>query len=238
VVFNGDTLDTRLGPDPAHTAACLEDVRRFARSLGVPTTFLTGNHDPDISEIHALDLGNGAVFAVHGDVLFEDLVPWGRDAAELRERIAAALGTRRPHEVALAERLGIWRRVAQAIPQRHQSERDPLKYAVRFVSDTIWPPTRFLEIFAAWRREPHLAERLVARERPAARFVVLGHTHRPAVRRLPGGRVAINTGSFTAPFGGQLVEVDDDHLRIVTIAYRRGEFRRGRAVAEFPLASE
>ena len=237
IVFNGDTLDTRTGPNPAHTAACLEEVRAFARESWVPVTFLTGNHDPDISAHHSLDLANGEVFAVHGDMLFEDVVPWGRDARELRTKIWHALAARRDRDISLADRLAIWREAAGSIPQRHQSEQHPLKYALHFISDTVWPPTRFFEIFRAWHREPHLATELIRRDRPNARFVLLGHTHRPALRRVGDGPLAINTGSFTAPFGGRAVELADARLRVVTIDYRGGEFRRGEVVAEFPLAS-
>jgi predicted phosphodiesterase len=240
VVFNGDTLDTRIGPRPAQTAQDSAAVRGFAAAAGVPVTFLTGNHDPDFSDQHALELAHGEVFVVHGDVLFDNIVPWGRDAHEIRTRIRRALGAAPEQQLtklSLADRLELWRSVARAIPQRHQSERHPLRYATHFLADTIWPPTRFLEIFRAWHQEPRLATDLVRREKPKARYVILGHTHRPAIRQVPGGPVVINTGSFTAPFGGFAVDVATDRLRVRRVDYRGAEFRGGGVVAEFPLAN-
>ncbi|WP_158277312.1 metallophosphoesterase [Opitutus sp. ER46] len=238
LVLNGDTLDTRTGPFPDHTAACRAEVDAFARTAAAPITFLTGNHDPDLSPHHSLELADGQVFVVHGDVLFDDIVPWGRDARLIRQRIADTLGAgSAPARLALEERLRIWRVVAASIPQRHQSERDWLKYAVRFAVDTVWPPLRFFRILEAWRQEPVLAATLLRQQRPRARFLLLGHTHRPAIRQLPGGLVIINTGSFTAPFGGYAVDLAPGTLRVRRVIPRGTAFHPGPTLAEFPLAN-
>ena len=134
------------------------------------------------------------------------------------------------------ERMAIWRYVAGSVTQRHQSERNALKYAMHFAVDTVWPPNRFLRIFRAWRLEPVHATALVRHHRPKAKYVVLGHTHRPAIRRVPGGPIVINTGSFSLPFGGYTVEIAPGMLRVRRVELRRGEFHAGRLIAEFPLA--
>jgi len=238
IIFNGDTLDTREGPDPEHTARCSHTVRSFVTSTRVPTTFHTGNHDPDFSADHWTSLSDGRVFVVHGDVLFDDIVPWGQDAPEIRERLRAELAKRAlttGATIPLATRMAIWREVARSIPQRHQSERHPLKYAWHFLKDTVWPPTRFAAIFGAWHSEPRRAAELVTRERMPAKFVIVGHTHRPATRKF-GSTTVINTGSFTAPFGAAAVDVTPDHVRVRRVIRRGGEFHLGALIAEFPLA--
>lgn len=240
VVFNGDTLDTRAGPRPQHTATCLAQVRAFTQSADAPITLLTGNHDPDISSDHWVSFAHGEVFVVHGDVLFEDIVPWGRDARIIRGMVAQAINNRDPRaldQISLEERMKIWRTISTSIPQRHQSERNLWKYALHFAVDTVWPPTRFFQIFRAWHREPQLATQLVRRQRPAAKFVILGHTHRPAIRRIAGGPVIINTGSFTAPFGGYAVDITPGVLQVRRTAYRDGRFCPGPVVAEFSLSA-
>jgi UDP-2,3-diacylglucosamine pyrophosphatase LpxH len=238
VVLNGDTLDTRPGPNPAHTAECRAKLARFVGAANAPATFLTGNHDPDISTEHWLELAGSEVLVVHGDVLFDEIVPWGRDAARIRRYITAALGQHAsPHRLSLAERFAIWRSAAVAIPQRHQSERHPLKYAWHFAADTLWPPTRVLRVLRAWRAEPALAAQLARAHYPNARFILLGHTHRPAIRRVPNGPVVINTGSFSHPFGGYAVDVEAKRLCVRRIQVRGRDFHPGRLVAEFPLAT-
>lgn len=240
-VLNGDTLDTRSGPRPDHTERVRNEVLEWQRNRTSPLTLLTGNHDPDVSTHHWTQLANGTVFVTHGDVLFDDIAPWGHDVREIRRHLRAALRQAEGRPLAqfsFPDRMALWRTITRALPQRHQSEQNLLKYAWHFAADTLWPPTRFLQIFRAWSHEPKLAASLIGRHAPEARFFVLGHTHRPSIRRLPrGGPIVINTGSFTTPLGGYTVEVDSRVLRVRQIVDVRGEFRPGETVAEFPLAT-
>jgi predicted phosphodiesterase len=238
VVLNGDTVDTRVGPNPQHTADCRAHVQAFVQDCaGLPITFLTGNHDPDFSPHHLLEQAGGRVLVTHGDILFDNIVPWSRDARTMARRIAAAYRDVAPADrPTLATRFAIWRRVAASIPQRHQSERDPLKYAVHLAADTVWPPWRFLRVIHAWRSAPELAAHFVRRHHPRAGFIVIGHTHRPGVHCMPDGIVAINTGSFCPPLGGYAVDLSEERLEVRRIDFVRGEFRPGGTVAKFPLA--
>jgi len=236
LILNGDTFDTRPGPNPAHTERCRADVADFAARAGVPVTFLTGNHDPDFSDEHMLELADGEILVIHGDVLFECIVPWGHDAAPIRRSIRAGLAALPPGaERRLEERLGVFRRVAAAQPQRHQAERNPLKYAYRFITDTVWPPLSALNMLRAWRDLPELAAALVREHRPRAKFAIVGHTHRPGVWTTASGVVVINTGSFTPPFGGLVVDLSPGRLIVRRIEARRGAFHPGRTVAGFTV---
>jgi predicted phosphodiesterase len=236
-VLNGDTLDTRPGPFPAHTAECRAAVQSFFPAESPHTTFLTGNHDADFSKQHALDLAAGEIFVVHGDVFFDNIVPWSRDVDVIERRISAELEQIPPtlqHD--LNHRLVVFRRVAASIPQRHQSERNRLKYALHYFADTVWPPLRIFHIFKAWRLAPRLAAEITRRHRPAARFVITGHTHRPGIWHDHRGIVVINTGSFCPPLGGNVVDVTPEHVVVRRVNLHRGEFRVGATIAEFPLA--
>ena len=237
LVLNGDTLDTRPGPAPIHTAACQSEVLAFFPQHAPQVTLITGNHDADLTNVHALDLAEGALFVTHGDVLYEDIVPWSRDADFIRLRIDAALAALPEVERAqLAVRLAVWRRVAAAIPQRHQSETRRLRYAVDFLRDTIWPPSRVWRVLQTWRREPALAAAFVREHRPRARFFAIGHTHRPGAWQTPSGIVVLNTGSFCRPLGGSVIDLTHDRLTLRRIVERGGEFRVGATLAEFSLA--
>lgn len=238
LVINGDLIDTRPGPRPQATARLRADVAAFAGRASPVVTLITGNHDADLSPHHALDFAGGLVWATHGDVVFEEIVPWGRDAALIGSRIAAALGELSPDaRDRLEQRLAVWRRVAVSIPQRHQSETNRLKYALRFAADTIWPPLRVLRILRAWRDHPVRMVALARRHRPAARFILAGHIHRPSIWRAGTGEIVINTGSFCRPLGGFLVDLTPGALRVRRVVEQEGEFRPGRLVAEFPLAA-
>ncbi len=236
LVLNGDTLDTRPGPDPAGTAALRAEVLDFFRRSAPPTTLLTGNHDPDISDQHTLDLANGQVLLMHGDVIFDDLVPWSQDAPIIRQRLAEQLGPLTPADREhLDPRSVVYRRVAASIPQRHQSERNGLKHAWGYIQDTVWPPMRVLRILGAWHRAPRLTAALTRRSRPQAKYAIIGHIHRPGSWRHANGVTVLNTGSFGPPLGGCVVDVLPDGLRQRRIIPRAGEFHLGKTIAEFPL---
>lgn len=236
-VFNGDTLDTRPDRNPARTAMRRREVLDFFAGAGTPVTFLTGNHDPDLSRLHAVEFGGGRVLVTHGDVLFDAIVPWAKDAPAIRQKILAALAAIPAGSGSRLEgRLAAFRSVAATIPQRHQSEPDPLRYALRLAGDTVWPPQRLLSILRAWREAPGRAAALARGHRPRARFIVIGHTHIPGVWRTASGIVVVNTGSFCRPFGAMAAEVAADSIRVRRVAFARGGFRPGSTVAEFGLS--
>lgn len=236
LVLNGDTIDTRPSATPAQTQALREEVEAFLRASAPPTTILTGNHDPDLSPLHTLDLGEGRVFVTHGDILFEDLVPWGQDSPMIRQRLNDELAKLPPaHREDLDARLAVYRQVAASIAQRHQSERNAFKYAVSFVRDTVWPPLRIFQVLRAWRRAPGLAAALTRRYRPRAGFIVTGHIHRPGIWREPNGVVFINTGAFCPPLGACAVDVRPDRLVVRNVDLARGEFQLGATRGEFAL---
>ncbi len=237
LVLNGDTLDTRPGTHAGRTAQMRADVLGFFGSGRAPVTFLTGNHDPDLSREHALEFASGKILVTHGDVLFESIVPWSRDAGVIRSRIISALASVPDTEAdSLEGRIAAFRSVAATIPQLHQSETNPIRYALRLAGDTVWPPDRAFRIFKAWREAPGRAADLAGRHRPRARFVAIGHTHKPGVWTRPSGVVVVNTGSFCRPFGPMAAEITTDRLRVRRVESRRGEFRVGAEVASFPLS--
>jgi len=236
-ILNGDTLDTRHGPYPERTARARAEVTAFFSAAAPRITHLTGNHDPDISPHHSLDLAAGQVFVTHGDIIFDNVVPWGRDAAFFDTRIAHGLTALAPAErTQLAPRLALYRATCLALPQRHQAEPNPFKYFINLAADTVWPPLRTLHILRAWQETPARAAAIVATHRPAARFMLMGHTHRPGVWPMPSGVTVINTGSLTRPFGAFTVDLTPGLLAVRRIEFRSGEFHPGPVIADFTLA--
>lgn len=237
LILNGDSVDTRPGPHPARTAQLRSEFSQFLGRSGTPATLLTGNHDADLSPHHHLSLAERRVFVTHGDLCFPDIVPWSQDAPAIRRRITAELA-RDPVPAAgeLDHLLGVFRRVAAEVPQRHQAEPHRGKYAVRYLVDTVWPPARLLRVLHTWHRAPDLAFGLAQRHRPEARLIICGHTHRPGIWRHRDGRVHVNTGSFCPPLGTLCVDLESDVARVRRVEFHRGEARAGRCLVEIPLA--
>ena len=237
LVLNGATMDTRPGPYPELTAKQTKEVDQFFGGLGIPVTLITGNHDPFISGHHLLALEDGKIFLTHGDLLFKDVVPWSRDRARVDAMIQH--GLRRfpdPAALSLEEQLLVYRKVASELPQRHQSEPNPIRHLLQFLQDTVWPPNRAFEILRAWRDMPSLGAALALKHRPQARFALFGHTHRPGVWKQTDGRIVINTGSFATPLGGLAVDVDGNSLSVLKVRRKGPHFVPGEVLHRFSLA--
>jgi predicted phosphodiesterase len=248
LVINGDSLDTRPGPvhlsatalaaANADTAAQRAGFLDFLAHHAPPTTLLTGNHDPDISAQHTLDLADGQVFLTHGDIFFDDIVPWSRDVPLMRKLLAREFAALTPDERGRLDlRFAAFRRVCANVPQRgHHAERNPFLYMFGLLADIAWP-TRTLAVLRTWRETPALASAFLRTHRPHARFLLMGHTHRPGIVQAPGGLTIINTGSFCAPAKACAVDLTEEKLILRRIVSRGGVFRFGETLATFALAS-
>lgn len=237
LVLNGDSVDTRASVRPEHTARCRAELLAYCTARVPRLTLVTGNHDPDLSACHHLDLAGGEVFVVHGDILYPSLVPWSRDAPVVRRRLQEEFRRAVPTaRGSLEGRALAFRRVSASLPQRHPAGIPAWRALLSFLADTVWPPHRAALILHAWMVLPSRAARLGARHRPAARFILTGHTHFPGCWRTRGGPVVINTGSFTRPLGALAVDLRNGSLRVRAIERRRSHYHPGGGRAEFALA--
>jgi predicted phosphodiesterase len=240
LVFNGDTLDTRfLEHDPvarSHKA----DFDAFAAAHPGRITALTGNHDPDISSLHHLELEAGRVLVTHGDTLFPEMAPWGWEAQHFRaeqERRRSALPE--DQRDTLETRLRICKEAAYAI--RHLSPHRPYGQHRhwRHRWHILRALMRFPRIWRCWREMPGAAARLVEVYRPAARIVILGHFHWPGVWRCRN-RVVINTGAATLAHGALAVDFVGRQLQVRALRFHRSGIRLGaiREVIELDETSD
>ncbi len=232
IFLNGDTVDTIA----AHTREKLPEVLAFFARADLPrATFLTGNHDPEISARAELDLLDGRVWVTHGDILFDDIAPWSHQAPEIRRCLAELSRDLSPAELARLETRYRLNRLAcrDVLEAPHAFKTHPLAGVVRLFH-ALFPPHRLLAMLRAWRDTPRLAAALARAHRPRARVVVVGHTHRPGVWR-EGDITVVNTGSFARPFGGAYVELIGSCVRVVRIRRCGAGFISGRTMAEFSL---
>ncbi len=248
LVLNGDSLDTRPGPvhlsAPALAAANADTAAQRAGFLDFlthhapPATLLTGNHDPDISTQHTLDLADGQIFVTHGDIFFDDIVPWSRDVSIMRQLLAREFASLTPDERRRLDlRFAAFRRVCANVPQRgHHAERNPFLYTFGLLADVAWP-TRTLAVLRTWRETPALAAAFLHTHRPHARYLIMGHTHRPGIVQAPGGLIVVNTGSFCTPAKACAVDLTAEKLILRRIVGNGGVLRFGETLTTFALAS-
>ena len=232
LVINGDSCEMRRG-------IALSDVARLREFFWkrVPeVVFVTGNHDPDISDIHELVLAAGRVWVTHGDVCFDDLTPWSRQQPDLRRVVRELLASAPAADYReLGTRIRIAREAARIVgPDLDPAEAGFRAQLGRFCH-TFFPPRQILAMLRAWRDLPASAAALAVAQRPSAQVVVTGHVHLPGVWVRPPGPVVINTGSFFSPLGGHLVDLAGDRVEVRRIRRHHGRFEPGRQIAEIPL---
>ena len=177
------------------TVAKLQEVR----ARGVPITFVGGNHDRWGGSFFTRDLGIGffggeaelnlngrRAFIVHGDGLTEQHWSGALMHRVLRNSITVAMFR------VLHPTIGFW--IADLF-SRHlaDSTKDRAVLDRAAVAQRKWAAD-FLE------------------RHPEVQLVIMAHTHRPVVDRLPDGRVYLNPGAFLD--GGRYAVINGDHVEL------------------------
>jgi len=234
VVFNGDSVEMRFLEEREQAWANVETLRQLCRQAGAEPVFVTGNHDPVLSDMHHLELAGGAVFVTHGDILFQGLAPWSVEASQLRQahlRETEALG----YPTDLLHQLEAMRRAALSLEYMGgKFLRVQKSGALQSIRHYLWPPWRPWNILRGWTLTPFLANALVSAHAPDARFIILGHTHFSGAWRV-GRRVVINTGGFVPLSRNLIVELDEEKVVVRRVVRENGDFRLGRQVTSYGL---
>jgi len=236
VVFNGDSVETRRSPIAHKTDQIRKEFLDFTRGTAPGCAVIAGNHDPDISTLHKLELLGGLVFITHGEVLFEDLVPWSRELPQIKEffRLELAALPADAREMP-DERLAAAKRACARLELLDDPHpRRPWERFQRTLG-IFWPPHRTLAMIKAWRQLPDRATAFARQYHPGIRFILVGHTHMPGVWTR-SDIVVINTGSFCPPFGCYAVDVSAKQIVVREVWHSGGCFALGRVIAAFALA--
>ncbi|MFT3780431.1 MAG: metallophosphoesterase [Nibricoccus sp.] len=221
LISNGDLIDTQ-NADRGH--AVTRELKTYF-SAHAPTIFLTGNHDPDISETHELLLANDGIWITHGDILYDEMVPWSREIPEIRRRLKRAWANMPVQaQRELGTRLRTFRQICHSLPRPHDPCKSGLISSLTRYFSVVIPPRCAVRLLHTWATMSRHAARVAREHRATARFIVFGHTHLPGVWRR-ADRVVINTGSFCGPLSAQAVDLQGEELRLRPIEFRRGEFR-------------
>lgn len=235
VLFNGDTVEMLTRQNRENAQKQVEAIGDVCLSQSATPIFINGNHDPVISSANHLDFYGGSILVTHGDILFHELAPWGREA-EIMGRAHTDILKKMCHKslVDFDERLFAARRASIALEMHEmnypQGERAKLLTILR----ESWPPWRVLSIVKYWMQTPHRAAMLAQIFRPFAKFILIGHTHYAGIWRCEN-RTIINTGAFL-PMSSRLAIILEKGKLIVRKIVRRGrKYLLGKKVAEFSV---
>lgn len=235
LVLNGDTIETLYEDLHAPTRRWRDELNAFLAQHPGRVTVLTGNHDPTVSAVHHFDFLDGRALATHGDVIFPDMTPWGWERSYFVSDYAQRSRDVPPEQLRQLEfRLALYRATIFAIrgnsPRLNVPGHAPWRRWRTF--NACFKAHRILR---AWRRAPTAAAEALALFRPEARLMIFGHVHRPGVWRRDG-RVIVNTGSTTWPFGGVVADLTGDQLVVRELEFRADSLRPGRVRETIPLA--
>ena len=211
VVFNGDTCELTYAGWRERGAWWLDSLNSLCDELGVRPLFLTGNHDPDVSDQGWLVLMDGALFVTHGDLVSREVAPWSREYLARKRVVAAVWADREGLEDDLRNR---WEGT-QAVEEILRVRMPPkLKLRGRLqLLSALWPPERALAILRAWATMFPAARGFMRCYRPGAQAMVFGHFHRPGVSRRDGC-LLVNTGAFMNGSSVLVVDVEGDAMAV------------------------
>ena len=237
VIFNGDSVEMRFIEEREAAERNAAELRHWCATAGVDPVFVTGNHDPFLSDIHHVELAGGSVLVTHGDILFHGVSPWSRESRALHQAHTRELSAQ-VSEDELESQLRAAKETMRAVEHLGPKMRNSWRTAPGLSSfiHEIWPPWRPLRIIGYWMQAPGRAAEILTRCRPGARFVIVGHMHWAGVWRTPNC-VVVNTGSFL-PFSRRYavdVDVEAGELVVRKIVSRAKIFHLGPVVAEFKL---
>ena len=218
LVFNGDTSEQMCEAWKAEGDVILEELRQLCADAGVRVVFLTGNHDPCISESGWLDLWDGGVFVTHGDMIHREVAPWSREFLRRREIVREIWRERGDEGDDLRER---WETVRELeLAMRMEGPAEKKRKGWRYLATVLWPPLRPLAVLWGWATMFQSARRFLRRYRSEAKVMIFGHFHRSGVSWREGC-LLINTGAFMEGASPMVVDLEEGWIRVRRVA--RGE---------------
>ncbi|MBT5901120.1 MAG: hypothetical protein HOH58_03320 [Opitutaceae bacterium] len=232
--LNGDTCDNQSGM----TAAELAEIKEFFTAHVPRVRFITGNHDPDISEEHEASAAHGRIWACHGDACLDDIVPWSRVRETLVDRINEIRSAHPElNYTSFEDRVRIMRMACTGFARECDPEKQDSWHLLRRICTEFFPPRQPWAMVHTWATFGTRAATAAAIWRPEARVIVSGHVHFPRIWQR-GDRTVINTGAFTGPLGAYVVEYAEKLVTVRRIESRDRRWHPGKIVSTIPLASK
>ena len=241
VIFNGDTIEQKFENSPSHLKTPLPSIGQFEnriKSWKTKAHFITGNHDPNISRHHYCELNHGEILITHGDGIFKDVAPWSQNAQLLGEVAEQGLNhLQRKGNVSFYDFL---QTIKDACIEENSrlKDYDPSVWGkLQIFLRQAWPPTRVLKILDCWKATPQMAVNMAHRYGLNPKFLIIGHTHKPAIKAIEQSTV-INTGSFLPWPGATAVDLTANRVYVRKVIRRNGSFTIGKTIQQFDLDIE
>ena len=219
LILNGDTAELSHPTLRASAAREVMRIQDLCEEDGVRLTFLSGNHDPLITDRRFLRLCSGEVFLTHGDMLHPAISPWTSYAKQLRELHEDALSQLELMDRAQLEQQAMAAAHASHIKWDHLAADNQPKMGQ--LAKRVDQARKVAKVLWFWHRLPKLAASFAARYAPESRFFIFGHIHRAGVWQF-GNQTIINTGSYHCPRRPHAIVLNDQTLAMHRVHYDAG----------------
>lgn len=216
LILNGDTAELSHPTQRAGAARQVMRIQDLCEEDGVRLTFLSGNHDPLITDRRFLRLCNDEVFLTHGDMLHPAISPWTSYAKQLRELHEDALAHLDLMGRAQLDQQAMAAAHASNIKWDHLAEHDDPKLGP--MASKLDKAFKVAKVLWFWHRLPKMAAVFAARYAPESRFFIFGHIHRAGVWQF-GHQTIINTGSYHCPRRPHAVVLEGQVLSMFRVNY-------------------
>lgn len=241
VIFNGDTFENVHLTRRVQGRRLAQQLLALCANRGVRPYLITGNHDPQASSWHRLDLFGGKVLLTHGDMLHPFIAPWARDARSIRTERLRLSGNDRPRRLLDAELQLIKQCSLVASLFDHEvAKGDHLLARLAYIGRFAWKPWRIMLALAYWASVARYSRQVRDRYRPDIKLMLIGHTHRAGVWQQRDFTL-VNTGSFLPLSVPMVVEMSPERADVYQTVHRarRGHgnahWERGRLLHHVPL---
>lgn len=233
VVFNGDTCELLNVQRRKRSEEMLERLIEACIDRGARPIFLTGNHDPNVSSLHYLDLFDGRVFLTHGDCLHPMVAPWSKEGPVMwEERLRLLCGA--PDPVELEPMMQLIKRTTLVAAVYQPNLRKKLLARAEILSRFIYRPHRILLTLDYWANVAHFSHEIKMRHRPEAKLMLIGHTHRHGVWQARDYTL-INTGSYQPLSRPLVVLMDDRRAKVYKVRGTADGWRLGRELHQVKI---
>ena len=237
LVLNGDVVEVHHPDHWSDAARALLRLHDLSEEDGVELVLLSGNHDPYLSDRRHLLLADGAILVTHGDALHPSVAPWSPAHERLRVAHAAALAAMEEDDASERDALEARLAASQHASFAEWTDEDAVRAEANrcTITGMLMRPWMPLLVLRYWAIFPRLAAQFLEEHVPDARFIVIGHSHRPGIWRF-GERTVINTGCYGFPGHPRAVVIENDTLDVRRVERNRDVYTmRDRPIAQFRL---
>jgi len=216
LIMNGDIAELSHPTERANAARQVMRLQDLCEEDGVRLTFLSGNHDPLITDRRFLRLCHGEVFLTHGDMLHPAISPWTSYASQLKDLHSDALAQLSQHDRADLDQQAMAAAHASNLKWDHLAEHEQPKLGP--IAKKIDMAGKVARVLWFWHRLPKLAAKFAQQYAPDARFFIFGHIHRAGIWHF-GNQAMINTGSYHCPRNPHAIVLQDQQLSMHRVRF-------------------